>query len=256
MTQHEIPGSTGTPDPGTQLADVWSKSDDRAMVNLVPEAVAESFIESSRAQPDLFHLDERSLWLKLRGNETTPTPTDNRLRVSFWNEYERAQANNDKINISTVFAGICTRHYFYSRYLKRPEKVAWLVCPPASYEVVAKEALTFGMEKLRDILELPIKDAQGRVNIKLGELQAKIVAMLDQRLKGGFTQRVESKSMSLNVSTTDKQVAKAAMQGSMEEMERRLKELEHRERRALHLTEEKVARGEESIIEVESSPHP
>jgi hypothetical protein len=231
--------------------DIWSRADDRSLINLVPEAVAQSLVESTQAEPELFHMDERTLLLALRQKDIPPTPTDNRLRLSFWNEYERAQANQEKMNITTVFAGICTRAYFYGRYLKRPEKAAWLVCPPASYEVVAKEALTFGLEQLREILSLPIKDAQGRVNVKLGELQAKIVAMLDQRLKGGITQTI--KSMNLNVSTTDSQVAKAAMQGSMEDIESRIRELESRERRALHLTEEKKNDGTDAI-EVESTP--
>lgn len=236
-------------------ADLWSRADERALINLVPGSLGEALLAASQSHPELFQMDERTLYKSLRDLNMQPTPTDNRLRLAFWNEYDRAQATHRPMEMVSVFAGVCHKSYFFGRYITRPEKLAWLVCPPASYEVVATEALSYGLEQMREILSLPIKDAQGRVNVKLGELQAKIVVMLDQRLKGGFTQRLESKSMQLNISTSDSQVAKAAAQGSMEEIERRIKELEKRERKALHLTEgASDVGGKDAPIEVESHP--
>lgn len=242
-----------TPEQGT--VDLWSRADERSLINLVPGSLAEPLMAASKSNPDLFQMDERTLYKSLREQNMQPTPTDNRLRLAFWNEYDRAQANHKSMDMVAVFAGVCHKSYFFGRYITRPEKLAWLVCPPASYEVVATEALSYGLEQMREILSLPIKDAQGRVNVKLGELQAKIVVMLDQRLKGGFTQRLESKSMQLSISTSDAQVAKAAAQGSMEEIERRIKELERRERKALHLAEGAGDDGgKEAPIDVESHP--
>lgn len=237
--------------------DLWVRDDERSVINLVPGAVSEALLGTSKARPELFQMDERTLLKQLREEEMLPTPTDNRLRLAFWNEYDRSQERRGMMDMVAVYAGVCNKSYFYGRYLTRPEKMAWLVCPPASYEVVATEALSFGLEQLREILSLPVKDTQGRVNVKLGELQAKIVVMLDQRLKGGFTQRLEQKSMHLNISTTDAQVSKIAMQGSMSDIEKRIKELERRERRALHLTEgAQDAGGKDAPIEVQSRPVP
>lgn len=226
-----------------QAMDVWSRAEPRSLINLVPPAVSESLILSAQKREDLFSLDERSLFKLLKQDELTPTATDNRIRLAFWNEYDRAQANQKKMEMVAVFAGVCSKDYFYGRYLKHAEKVAWMVCPPSSYQVIAEEALAFGLEQLRDILSLSVVLPNGRADVKLGELQAKIVAMLDTRVKGTITQRLETKNMSLNISTSDTAVAKAAMAGTMDDIDLRLKELELRERRAYHLPVEGIGTG-------------
>ena len=213
------------------------------MVNIVPPVVSESLLESTQKREDLFCLDERTLFKMLRKEECTPTATDNRIRLAFWMEYDRAQAHNKSMTMVAVFAGVCSADYFYRRYLKHPEKVAWMMCQPSSYQVIAEEALAFGLEQLREILSLSVVLPNGRADVKLGELQAKIVAMLDTRVKGTITQRLETKNMSLNISTSDTAVAKAAMAGTMDDIDQRLKELELRERRAYHLPVEEMSTG-------------
>lgn len=217
----------------TGLVELWSRSDDRAVINLVPPAVGAALLEAGKARPDLFQRDERDLYKQLRGDNKQPTATDNRIRLRFWDEYDRAQGEVGKMNMSGVFAGVCTREYFYGRYLQNPEKVAWMACPPASYEVKMEEALAFGIEQLRDILDLPVVSPyNGKYDVKLGELKAKIVAMLDVRVKGATIQRVENRNMNLNISTSDAGVAKKAMMGTMADVEKRIKELEKRDRSA------------------------
>lgn len=213
--------------------ELWNRTDERAVINLVPPAVAAALLEAGKARPDLFQRDERDLWKQLRSDNKQPTATDNRVRLRFWDEYERAQGEVGKMNMSVVFSGVCTREYFYGRYLQNAEKVAWMACPPASYEVKMEEALAFGIEQLRDILDLPlVSPYNGKYDVKLGELKAKIVAMLDVRVKGATIQKVEQRNMNLNISTTDTQVAKKAMMGTMADVEKRIKELERRDRTA------------------------
>lgn len=219
-----------TPGPGISHMDVWTRSDPRSVINLVPPAVGEAMLLAAKAKPDLFGVDERTLWNTLRLSNKCPSPTDNRLRLKFWDEYDRAQAELKNIIISNVTPGVCSREYFTQNYLASPEKVAWLLCPPASYVVKMEEALAFGIEQLRDILELPTTSPSGRVDTKLAELKAKIVAMMDIRVKGAITQKIEQKSMNINVQTSDKQVANRALQGSMEDIEKRLRELKKRDK--------------------------
>ena len=248
-----LPANPDAPD--TRDVDLFNRAEPRALINLVPGAVADAFLETSQKRTDLLGLDEKTLYRTLRQEECTPTPTDNRLRLKFWDEYDRAQATQTGMDMISVFAGICTKDYFYGRYLKAPEKVAWLLNPPASYTIKMEEALSYGVDQLREILDMPLVNSQGRFDVKLAELKAKIVAMLDVRVKGAVVQKVENtnKNMSLNVQTSDRALAEKLVGASMSDLEKRLKELERRERRALNLPEDGAASDKE-VIDITPGP--
>lgn len=191
-------------------------------------------LQAGQTHAELFGLDERDLFKRLRSDQMTPSPTDNRLRINFWYEYDLAQMEHRPMHMARVFAGICSKSYFNDRFMKRPEKVAWMLTPPVDYVVKIKEALDFGIDRLREYLEIdPI--VGGRPNVKLMELQAKIVAMLDMREKGAYTQRVEQKNMNLNVTASNEQVVSALLEADHKVLEQKIKELERRERKAANL---------------------
>lgn len=223
-----------------QLADPWQRAEEGSLINLVPPNVGEAFVRASERRPDLFGLDEHSLFKILKTEKKQPTPTDNRLRIAFWSEYNRSKENLEKFNASHVYAGVCHKSFFYGEYLSRPENVAWMVCPPADYTTVLEEALTFGLEQLRDILSMPhasyLDDGSVHsLNIKLMDLKAKIVSMIHERVKGSVTQRIEQKSMNLNLSTTDRRVGEAVSTLTMEDIEKRLKDLQKKDRMAIEV---------------------
>lgn len=199
-------------------------------------------LEAGRAKPDFFGLDERTLWKKLRSDAQEPSQTDNQLRFKFWFEYEAALQEHRKMEPVRVYAGICSKQYFFERVMTSAVKVAWIATPPLNYDIKLDEALAYGMERMRDILEIPVESYPPGSRIKLMELQAKVTAMLDMRKKGAYTQRVENKNMNLNVSTTDKQVAAVLAGSTMEQLDTRIKELERRERRALNMPENSGAK--------------
>lgn len=193
-------------------------------------------------------MDEHALFKTLRKEGKTPSPTDNRLRLGFWLEYERAIGAGRNMVMQNVFAGVCTVAYFYREYLASPTRVAWILCPPVEYEVKIKEALDHGIGLLRSYLDIDAAPEGGPTNIKLMELQAKIVSMMDQRLKGGYTQRAENKTLSLSVSASG--VGAAATELSMEALEKRLKQIEKLERKAQNAGEIEV----KSEVEVKDGP--
>lgn len=216
--------------PAHEIA-ILDATNDRSIVRLVPNTVSESITQHSFEKPELFDKDEHELHKYLREQNRTPTATDNRLRLKFWTEYDRAMSRGEKaMNMVNVLAGVCSRELFYGHYLRNPHKVAWLLCPPTGYMVKAEEALEFGLEQLRDILNQP-HTIGGKVDTKLGELKAKIVMMLDTRVKGAVVQ----KQMNLNVNTSNESVAKAAAAGTMEDLQRQLLDLERRNRVAQNL---------------------
>lgn len=227
MTKPLVPSA----ELNTTEVSALDNQNERSAVRLVPERIGKNILDAVFEKPEYFDKDERELHKYLRSLEMTPTPTDNRLRLKFWMEYDRAQAHGLKaMNMNNVFASVCTKEYFYTHYMTKPQKVGWLMCPPTGYMVKAEEALEFGLEQLRDILDQPHM-VGGRVDTKLGELKAKIVMMLDTRVKGAPVQR----NMNLHVSTSDTQVAKAAVASTAEDLMRELKELERRNRMAQNL---------------------
>lgn len=225
---------------------VWDQTNPHAVVNLLPEVVSTLFVEAKNKYPKLFSMEEKELHKALSNSGTPPSPTERRLRSAFWLEYEAAVANERKMNTNAVYGMVCTYDVFVGLYTRSPSRVAWLLCPPTNYQTMVESLLYLGMEQLEKVLELPIVDAKGKVNVKLGELQAKIVTMLDMRAKGGITQRVEQKSLHLNVSTTQKELA----QMSVADMEKRIKELEKKEKKILHIENSEVVDAELVPIEV------
>lgn len=221
--------------PQTHEISTTDESNPRAVVNLVPSGLSQGIKDALFQHPELFDKDERALWMQLRQQNAQPTPTDNRLRLKFWMEYDRVQHHGDnRMNMTNVYAGVCSKEYFTKHYATKATKVSWLMCPPTGYLIKAEEALEFGIEQLRDILEQPHSITIGgttKVDTKLGELKAKIVMMLDTRLKGAPVQR----NMNLNVSTSDAQVARVAAAATAEDLMKELKELERRNKAAQNL---------------------
>ncbi len=214
---------TERPDAG---AATFDKSDPNSIISLLPKVVSQTIQDSVLKESALFELDEKTLYRTLRRENKTPTPTDNRLRLKFWVEYDRArEAGVRHMNMNNVWSGICHKEFFYNVYLKHPEKVAWMVCIPTTYAVKMEEALNFGIDQLREVLDMETVDA------KLIALKVKIVEMLDMRLNGAYTQRIEQKSMNVHVGVGNKAVSNAIANLSMDDLEQRIKDLEADERR-------------------------
>jgi hypothetical protein len=78
------------------------------------------------------------------------------------------------------------------------------------------------MSRIREILDLPLRDEDGKVNPKVGELILKAAAFLDLRTHGGFLQ----KSVHAEVGIGLNSVKKLADELSLEEIDKKIKELE------------------------------
>lgn len=244
--------STPNPDQPVEVIDsptldIWNRPNPRAIINLVTPVTQVSFILAQEKRPDLFGLDEQALWKKLRSDNCQPTATDHRLRMQFWFEYELAQSEGRRMRSAAFYSGICSKDLWEDKITQCAEKLAWILCPPINYVNRMEEALSFGLMKMRNYLDLDPEDFPPKERIRLMEFQAKLFNMIDMRAKGAYTQKIENKNMNLNIETTDKQVAAALVGESMEALTRKMKELERRERKALNLMEEK-----KEAIEVKS----
>jgi hypothetical protein len=217
---------------------LFDTNDPRALLNLLPatvrKAIEDAMFDASNAE--LFAMDEMTLYKYIKDSPAAwnVTPTDNRIRLKWWMEYDFCQATMARgMEMKRVIAGVCTHEFFYRRYLNVPYKVAWLLCPPTGYAIKVNEALEFSLEQMRDILSQPHVRG-GIVDTKLGELKAKIHAMLDVRVKGAPMQKTMNINAQLSGAAAGRAVMAATAQPSMEQLERRMRELETRERELLN----------------------
>ncbi len=256
VTGTAVSVTTGVLNPPS---DMWDTKHPRSFMALLPDRWRQGFEDARFERPELFDLDERDLYNTLRKAEQTPNAAVNTIRLKLWMEYERCQAGEGRrIEIFKVLGEVCRTPSFEKTILARPERAAWLLCPPTAYRMKVEEALTFGLDKLRDILEMDcitveeVSTADGKtkkkatVNVKLGELQAKIVNMLDQRLHGAARVSVEqtNRSYNLNVTASSDNVRSAVVEAVGDDLQSQIMALEARERRALNLPPDVKVEGE------------
>jgi hypothetical protein len=234
-----------------QAVDLFNRADSRALINMVSPETQAAMLRAASLRPDLLGLDEDDLWQKLKEEAKIPNATDNRLRLQFWLEYDEACNEGRRMMMKKVYGSICQTIVFH-RMLERPERVAWLLTKPAGYEHQLKEALSFGMKRIRDILQTNPTDVDKKDRHRLLELQTKIAFALDQRVNGAFVQKIEQKNMNLNINTDDKELARHIQNGNIDDLNRRLADLERRERKALNLPDLKNEITVESKVVVDA----
>lgn len=229
-TKSEVPEHPG---PGVPMAmeshtpverevDLWDEENPRAVINLV----ADRFRNAMLQIPDFLRvMPEKDLERRVR-----PTATDGRLRLAFWQEYNRAQDNMKNMNLANVFAGVCTKQYFFEWYLTNHERVAYMLTPPASYMKAAEEALTFGIERMRELLALDVNgtDHKGRpkINTSLAKVQLEIVKMLELRVKGAVVQKTMNAHYVQDARNANKEGVRAIESMNMDEVQARIAALE------------------------------
>lgn len=189
--------------------------------------------------------DEDDLLYELRAKHNyEPTVNDYRVRFLFWNEYESAWLDGGReMILSNVHSLVCNQKTFNSMFLKQAKRVAFLVCRPAGYQAATRETLLHGMKHLRRILDLPEYDEKGSLNVRLLNLKAKIVAMVDMRVNGAPTQNI--KQLNVNVDASSKSlpsdVRTMVQKGDLKSLQNRIAEIEQ------EIRNESGERGEQPI---------
>jgi hypothetical protein len=132
-----------------------------------------------------------------------PSELDEQLRLSFWDEYFICIDAKKTIDLKKVYGKLCTRDYFYKTVLDVPSKFAFILQPPQQYTYRMRSLLNLGHKRLRQVLEMPLKDGKNVPNVKLISEIVKIVVMLENRVHGSVVQKIDvkqqSKSLNVNV---------------------------------------------------------
>jgi len=182
----------------------------RSMINKVPNWLRERM--QGQLMMEYMRMDEEKLQEIVK-----PTLTINRLRTAFWYEYEKLFAkygssynshSDHGLSIHRVCSGICSVSYFMYDVARNDAYLAWISHPPLNYEKSMQEALTHGLDRVREILNLPMleykftKDGLPCVdpctnqpvmiaNEKVANIILKTVAFIDLRIKGAIPQQIQ-----------------------------------------------------------------
>lgn len=203
----------------TDIGGPFDLKNPRALINLMPDEIKPTL---QLVPHKYFYSTEEELY-----PITRPTPSLNRLRLSFWKEYESCQAHLRRMLFINIAHEIGMPMQAAKTLMDRPENLAWILCPPASYDAYLEESLQHGMKRLREILELPLFDANGNPDQGTAGLILKTVAFIDMRVKGGIVQ----KNLNLNVgdAKTARDLRPIVDALSLDELENKIKELENRQ---------------------------
>lgn len=169
--------------------------------------------------PELFSLSEYQLLKEAKKNDVEFDDTDRRLKVAFWNMYNKAVTYNKAMSISRVRLGICSCSVWL-QIIKCPYKLAWFLIPPREYYQTLEAVLQGALARLDDIVNSSPFNKYGTLDCKKAEVILKAVAMIDNRLHGGFVQKNINATISKPLSDVDDQIK------TIEDINRELKQLE------------------------------
>lgn len=168
-------------------AELANPDNPRSVINLVPIKLAariQALLGSAEDRAWAL-LPEYELWREIRRRGYQPSRIDSQLRVNFWFEYNRCQtACDSNMNMQAVLNCVISRESFYEFYIMKPERVAWLLCAPASYRQKLEDTLCLAVDRIREVVDkIKVESEMGVIRCNV-ELLLKINQVLDLRLRG------------------------------------------------------------------------
>lgn len=176
------------------IDDLFDKNDPRSVYNIVPQWMKDAM---DACDPKIFLMDEQRIRQAARADARL-----NRIRLAFWAEYEEAQSMVRNIDFYSITNRTGISGTFLKSYITQTQyTLAFVLCQPIEYSQFLDEALTAGLGRLREMLDLPFIDPEsGQPDHKMMELVLKATAFIDLRVHGGITEKRVSVNMNQNYS--------------------------------------------------------
>lgn len=158
-----------------------------------------------------------------------------RIRIAFWEEYERAARSQEMVISTNLFKGVCRNDVYFNLFGKYPALFAWMVSPLAGYLLQRKELEFLAEERMIDVLSVsPVKvldDGSFRCDSRWAKIQVEMYQILQDRIYGSVTQKISSEQKSVNVNVNSNQNADEstrtiALITNVEELDRRIKAIQ------------------------------
>lgn len=164
---------------------IIDKSEERSLINLVSPKCAKAIEKLYNEFPEYLEDSEDTLFVKLN-----PTEMCQILRLQFWEEYNRAQANECQMNMANIYKGHMTRETFNFYYLEKPKNLAWIICPMTSHLLSLKAALDRGKASVAKILTMNLFGPNGKIDPQAAKVFLQTYQMVENRVMGSAIQRI------------------------------------------------------------------
>jgi hypothetical protein len=196
----------------------WDTNNPRCVVNMLSEKLRNMALQ---LPPDLLSCSIKELRRKV-----DPSYVDEQLRIAFWDEYfVTVDSGSYKLRNEAIYGRVCSRETFY-QVVGTPLRFAYMLRPPENYMYQMRALLDIGLVRFKEILELPLENPNGTVNTKLiGEL-IKLVSLVDNRVKGAVTQKIQIDGTQKNLNVNINQAVKYEPPKSHQEIQAELRQIE------------------------------
>lgn len=166
---------------------IFDEHNPYSLVRLVEsDKLKECFYRLKSECPEMLYADEID-----KERKAKPTNLVARLRLSFWDEYERAIQTKSRIKINGFVRAHCDRAYFYDVIMTNNMWMVYIITPPRKYELTMRQILDKANQSLLEILALPLVDENGRPDKTVIAAHLKIQLMADNRVKGSVAQKLQ-----------------------------------------------------------------
>lgn len=214
-------GSAQTIAPNS--AKFWGIDQPTSLINLVDD---KELIEAATRLPiSTFSLPEAELEKLCEAG--SPTRQDRRMRIAFWEEYEKAASKlTGPMDLVNMVNGTGVLHWeaYKNSLLLDPNFLAWFLTPPASYKVQMKEAQELGLSRLIEIMSLPIQDpGTGKVRADVGALILQAYKLVDLRNQGAVAQKMVQITADAGKIPDDSHIDPDLLDQRLKELEAQLK---------------------------------
>lgn len=202
---------------------IKDRENPQSVINVAPAIIGEAL----EAIPDtvfaMSTTELRDAFRKTRYDDFTEI--EEKLRISFWKEYESAVTDGRKMSIQRITTGVCQLPFFRKHICGSSFRLAYILTPPEDYVLTLEELLKLATEQIRDILLLPHIKKNGEPDARMADVKLKILESMLNRVKGSVATRVESKNLNVNIENDTKSSSVVAQITSMEDLDKKLKEL-------------------------------
>lgn len=178
------------------LNSLYDTDNPDALINRLPDRLVPIFHRVKNKLPRTLLSDEKAV-----RRYVNPDDRDDRVRLAFWDEYNASTAGNKKMSLQCILSGTTAWDTWITAYEPNDKRMCWIFTPPTSYVAQMRHILHRGTERLLEIINLPMVNDEGKVDIKIANLVLRAWQLADMRVKGGVMQKVqiEQKSMNLNL---------------------------------------------------------
>jgi hypothetical protein len=196
----------------------------------------------AKVDPRYLEMTELQLRAELRRN-TGPLQEDMplliRMRIAFWEEYERsailvqngAPADN-AFDIRRIIRIAGRGQSYWACYDRYPALLPWVLCPLAGIFLERRELEFLAQERMFEILANPAVKPDGKTDSRLAKIQFEIYRELQDRIHGPVVQKIQSeqKNLNVNVEANAEQASRAiGMITDVSELDRRIAEVRQKQ---------------------------